>query len=382
MRAEDFSVWLCGVARLSADQRRKALAALANLDGGRRGWRRKRRRRRRRTAGRAKAPKAQSVVARTLWERAAMSGWKARGVRIARGARSSPGAAPVDFRGSAARVATHLQRADQNADGASAQKRALARPRPGDDRGQKPVQDRRALRHASDDGLSLASPVSGFACGRRAPNADRNRRGGQDLHPRILQGPMVRSVAQGAQARRVGPASGTYQDNIPVLVARDRIGATFDAVLPQADSASIGAHWLALSLRKPSGRRRRPGDRRLRPQSQNTFSCRALAGKTDPGGAPPAHQQRQRLPQPPQAMAQPFQRRRHQEPAKLSRLATRARSLGRPNHSTKLDQKRHRKWAIPTTNAIRAIGGHCPTSITLRASAATSSVALKNCLSR
>ena len=37
MRAEDFSVWLCGVARLSADQRRKALAALANLDGGRRG---------------------------------------------------------------------------------------------------------------------------------------------------------------------------------------------------------------------------------------------------------------------------------------------------------------------------------------------------------
>jgi hypothetical protein len=37
MRAEDFSVWLCGVARLSADQRRKALAALANLDGGRHG---------------------------------------------------------------------------------------------------------------------------------------------------------------------------------------------------------------------------------------------------------------------------------------------------------------------------------------------------------
>ncbi len=106
-------------------------------------------------------------------------------------------------------------------------------------------------------------------------------------------------------------------------------------------------------MRKP--RRRRPGDRRLRPQGQNTFSCRALAGKTDPGGAPPAHQQRQRLPQPPQAMAQPFQRRRHQEPAKRSRLATRARSLGRPNHSTKLDQKRHRKWAIPTTNAIRAI---------------------------
>jgi transposase-like protein len=34
---------------------------------------------------------------------------------------------------------------------------------------------------------------------------------------------------------------GLYQENIPVLVARDRKGATFDAVLPQVDSASIGA---------------------------------------------------------------------------------------------------------------------------------------------
>jgi transposase-like protein len=32
---------------------------------------------------------------------------------------------------------------------------------------------------------------------------------------------------------------GLYQDNIPVLVARDRKGATFDAVLPQVDSASV-----------------------------------------------------------------------------------------------------------------------------------------------
>jgi transposase-like protein len=34
---------------------------------------------------------------------------------------------------------------------------------------------------------------------------------------------------------------GLYQENIPILVARDRRGATFDAVLPQVDSASIGA---------------------------------------------------------------------------------------------------------------------------------------------
>ena len=37
-----------------------------------------------------------------------------------------------------------------------------------------------------------------------------------------------------------GPA-GAYQDNIPILVARDRKGATFDAVLPQDDSAAIAA---------------------------------------------------------------------------------------------------------------------------------------------
>src|SRR5580693_245564 len=34
MRADEFSVWLSGVGRLSAEQRRRAAAALANLDGG------------------------------------------------------------------------------------------------------------------------------------------------------------------------------------------------------------------------------------------------------------------------------------------------------------------------------------------------------------
>jgi transposase-like protein len=46
-----------------------------------------------------------------------------------------------------------------------------------------------------------------------------------------------------AARKRGGTArhAGLYQDNIPVLVARDRKGATFDAVLPQVDSASVGA---------------------------------------------------------------------------------------------------------------------------------------------
>ena len=34
--------------------------------------------------------------------------------------------------------------------------------------------------------------------------------------------------------------AGLYQDNIPILVARDRNGATFDAILAQVDGASVG----------------------------------------------------------------------------------------------------------------------------------------------
>jgi transposase-like protein len=46
------------------------------------------------------------------------------------------------------------------------------------------------------------------------------------------------------KARKRGGSArhpGLHRDNIPVLVARDRKGATFDAVLPQDDSGSIAA---------------------------------------------------------------------------------------------------------------------------------------------
>ena len=42
---------------------------------------------------------------------------------------------------------------------------------------------------------------------------------------------------RGGKARHPG----LHQDNVPILVARDRSGATFDAVLPQVDGASIAA---------------------------------------------------------------------------------------------------------------------------------------------
>ena len=46
--------------------------------------------------------------------------------------------------------------------------------------------------------------------------------------------------------------------------------------------------------------------------------------------------------------------RRHQEPAQLSRLAARPRSLGRQTRTASLDQRRYRKRPIPTDTAIRA----------------------------
>ena len=105
---------------------------------------------------------------------------------------------------------------------------------------------------------------------------------------------------------------------------------------------------------QPSDRRRRPANRRLRPQSRDSVPRGARARKASPTSAPSAHQQRQRLPRPPQTVAQPLQRRRHQEPAQLSRLAPRSRSLGRQTRTAKLDQRRNRKRTIPTANAIRA----------------------------
>jgi hypothetical protein len=62
------------------------------------------------------------------------------------------------------------------------------------------------------------------------------------------------------------------------------------------------------------------------------------------------------------AVAQPLQRRRHQEPAQLPRLAARSRSLGRQTRTAKLDQRRYRKQPIPTDIAIRASYRPCLTA--------------------
>src|SRR5271154_6232059 len=73
---------------------------------------------------------------------------------------------------------------------------------------------------------------------------------------------------RGGKARHPG----LHQDNIPVLVARDRNGATFDAILPQVDGASvmnalIGVVTPGNHLIGDGGK----GDRRFRPQSRDSL---------------------------------------------------------------------------------------------------------------
>jgi hypothetical protein len=80
MKADEFSVWFSGVRRLSAGQRREveteaSAAGGATDKGAKRGCR----------------PDALG-----------MSGWRVKAVRIARDEQSSPGAARMGFRGSAA----------------------------------------------------------------------------------------------------------------------------------------------------------------------------------------------------------------------------------------------------------------------------------------
>ena len=89
-------------------------------------------------------------------------------------------------------------------------------------------------------GCETSVPVR--AQSRQAAVPVRDRRGGRDLHPRILQGQTPRSAESIAQAGRQGRQAGSVGGaDPPVIVARDRTGATIDAVLTRLDAASITA---------------------------------------------------------------------------------------------------------------------------------------------
>ena len=99
----------------------------------------------------------------------------------------------------------------------------------------------RRLRRSSDDGLPLAPSVSPRPRKRQAPKLKGIVEADETFILEFFKGRWSdlprKARKRGGKARHAG----LYQDNVPILVARDRKGATFDAVLPQVDGASVGA---------------------------------------------------------------------------------------------------------------------------------------------
>ena len=198
-------------------------------DRVKRGSREPGRRRRRGSAG----------FARTRWGLSAMARSNVSPLRRARHRRLGPGERCGAL--SLQELRTHLQLPDQDADGATAQKG-------------------RWLDHAQAmiEGTSVAKAAE--RCDVHASTAFRRRHrflGSPALDkPKTLTGIVEadetfilksfkgrRSDLPRRPRKRGGKAKhpGLFFENIPILVARDRDGATVDAVLPNVDRASIAA---------------------------------------------------------------------------------------------------------------------------------------------
>jgi len=239
MKAKDFSVWVAGIARLSADQRGEALAALADLDGGRVGL----------------GPEAESATSgngatgkASKHRRLDALGTSGHGRVESRGCPHCAGREIIAWGRANGLARFRCKSCGRAFNGLTKTPMAHLRKR------------ERWLDHARAmiEGRSLSKtaelcgvhPTTAFRWRHRflgAPAADK---------PRTLNGIVEADetfILESFKGRwsdlprkprkRGGSARhpGLHQDNIPVLVARDRKGATFDAVLPQADSASIGA---------------------------------------------------------------------------------------------------------------------------------------------
>ncbi len=141
---------------------------------------------------------------------------------------------------------------------------------------------------------------------------------------------------------RLARHPGLHQDNIPILVARDRKGATFDAVLPQVDGAAIGAALTGVVT--PENHLVCDGGRAIAAFARKAkipLHAVPAPGKPTPE-EPHLHINTvKRLPRPALAVVGAHQRRGHKDPAKLPRLAARPRSLGRATCSEHLDQRRY-----------------------------------------
>jgi transposase-like protein len=240
MKVEDFSAWLSGIARLTASQRREALKALAEGDGGRTGVRpgaepdpsqngpsggAAKRRRRPDALGTSGHERVESRGCPHCAGREIIAWGRANGLTRFR----CKGCGRT-FNALTQTPMARLRKRERWLDHARAMLESRSLSKTAELCGVHPTTAFR-WRHrflgspATDKPRALTGIVEADETfllesfkGRRSdlPRKPR-KRGGSARHP------------------------GLCQENIPVLVARDRKGATFDAILPQVDSAAIGA---------------------------------------------------------------------------------------------------------------------------------------------
>ena len=237
MRAEDFSAWLSRIAGLSAQQRREALQALAGVSGEERNPA---------TGDSAQGPAKESGKRRGRGKDAL--GTTSHKRVAAQGCPHCAGREVIGWGRSHGLLRFRCKSCGRTFNALTKTPMAHLRKK------------ERWLDHARAmiEGKSLAKTAQ--LCGVHPTTAFRWRhrflRAPASDKPRMLRGiveadeTFVLESFKGRwsdlprKARKRGGTArhpGLHQDNIPVLVARDLEGATFDAVLPQVDGASVRA---------------------------------------------------------------------------------------------------------------------------------------------
>jgi transposase-like protein len=228
MKAEDFAAWLSAISRMSEGQRREAMAALgtASMVGGAAGASAKKG---------GKRSRQKDALGTTGVERVAAQGCPHCAGREVVGWGRSHGllrfrckSCGRTFNALTKTPMAHLRKKEKWLDHARAM-----------------IEGKSLAKTAA---LCGVHPTTAFRWRHRflrAPASDKPRglRGIVEADETfILESFKGRwSDLPRAARKRGGKAryAGLYQDNIPILVARDRCGATFDAILPQVDGASV-----------------------------------------------------------------------------------------------------------------------------------------------
>ena len=307
MKVEDFAAWLSAISGMSEDQRREAMVALekASVVGGAADSFRQEGRQARPPGGRARNDR-----------RRARGGSGVSPLRGPRNRRLGPLA--WAFAVSLQELRAHLQYADQDADGASAQEGPLARSRARDDRGQEPGEDRGALR------IHPTTAFRAFLGIGPRPLKDRERRfrpqrtnSSQVLgaYPSRADGPTCRERREGAAERPgiLAFARTTFPSLSPATEQRRHLQTrSWPRSTALQVSLALAEIVTARAIISSAMAARRSPLSPVEPGLPST-PCRRRESRP-PRRRASAHQQRQRLSRPSQAMAQPLQRRRPRLP--------------------------------------------------------------------